>query len=289
MDMNQLLERSNEIIQQAITDMKPVAIVAMMSGGRDSMAAYQTAKMLGVPLTHIMHGNTRTGIAQTTEFVRTFAVGEGLAYIEADAGDIYEKRVLKKGFYGRGRDAHAMAYHELKAGPFRHAISKHIRQRQKNRPVLFLNGARASESANRAQNMPDPVRQDNKNPNYWVNICHEWSQSDRDAFLLEVKAPVNPVTRELCRSGECCCGSTQPLSLRDEIKALNDNGLNFQHASGIIWDKWLTDLENRAFAAGHSWGWGETCDAMNPTLLERNGQMSLEFQPMCVSCVARTA
>jgi 3'-phosphoadenosine 5'-phosphosulfate sulfotransferase (PAPS reductase)/FAD synthetase len=240
--MNELLQRSKSIVDEAIATHKPYAVVATVSGGRDSMLAYLVAKMLGVQIDFIMHGWTRTGIKQTTQFVRDFAASEGARYIEADAGDAYERYVLRKGFFGRGRQAHSFAYHTLKQKPFARAISHHIRQGKRGRPVLFLNGARASESANRARNMTTPTRSDGKNPNYWVNVCHDWDKSDRDAFLSEVKAPINPVTTQLCRSGECLCGTSQSKADRLEAAAIYPE-----------WGVWLTDLENRAFAAGHSW------------------------------------
>lgn len=148
--MNPLLERSREIVFEAIANYKPYAVVAMMSGGKDSMLAYQVARQMGIQINFIMHGNTRTGIAQTTDFVRQFAQGENARYIEADAGDAYENYVLRKGFFGRGRQAHSFAYHTLKQKPFASAISRHIRQGQRGRTVLFLNGARSQATIGRA-------------------------------------------------------------------------------------------------------------------------------------------
>lgn len=272
--MNELLERSQEIVRGAVADYKPYATVMMFSGGRDSMLAYQVAKQLGVQIDFVLHGNTRTGIKETTDFVRDFAASEGARYIEADAGNAYERYVLRKGFFGKGRRAHSFSYHILKHRHFMRAVSIHIRKRQPGRPILFLNGARTQESANRAANMKTPIRADSESPNnLWVNVCHDWSKSQRDEFLREVKAPVNPVTTQLCRSGECLCGTAQSKGDRLEAATVYPD-----------WGRWLTDLENRVFAAGHSWGWGEVCTAMNPTLLERQGQMTLDFEPMCVSC-----
>ena len=58
--MNDLLKDSEEIILRAIFDYEPYAIVMMFSGGHDSLAAYHVAKALQVPVTHFMHGVTRT-------------------------------------------------------------------------------------------------------------------------------------------------------------------------------------------------------------------------------------
>jgi len=95
-----LLNMSQQIINQAIADYSPYAIVMMFSGGHDSLAAYHVAKILNVPMTHFMHGITGTGIADTTDFARHIAEQSGLTYLEANAGNAYEKYVLRKGFFG---------------------------------------------------------------------------------------------------------------------------------------------------------------------------------------------
>src|SRR5690606_24583365 len=136
-------------------------------------------------------GITGTGIPETTYFVRRFAERERPHYLEADAGDAYEEYVRRKGFFGVGVQAHYFAYHILKREWFSKAVSHNIRFRKRNRPVLLLNGARASESLNRSKNMPEPVKKESNVPNYWVNIIHHWSKEERDDFLEEVNAPTN--------------------------------------------------------------------------------------------------
>ena len=272
--MSNLLEQSAEIVNQAIADIQPYATIAMISGGNDSMAAYQVAKRLGVQIDFIMHGRTGTGIPATTEFVRAFAASEGVAYIEADAGPAYEQYVLRKGFFGRGVQAHTFAYHELKHKPFRKAISANIRQGKKGRPVVLLNGARVAESANRAKNLNEPVRVDDTKTNYWVNVIHHWDKQQRDEFLADCGAPCNPVTREMCRSGECLCGTMQDKGVRAEAIALYPD-----------WGRWLTNLENEVYARGFTWGWGD--DVPKSFTAEKAGQMVFsDFAPMCHSCKA---
>ena len=67
--MNELLERSQEIVRGAVADYKPYATVMMFSGGRDSMLAYQVAKQLGVQIDFVLHGNTRTVGAHKTRLL----------------------------------------------------------------------------------------------------------------------------------------------------------------------------------------------------------------------------
>lgn len=271
-----ILESSREILTKAIADYDPYAIVVMTSGGNDSLCAYYVTRALGVTPDYILHGRTGTGIPETTEFVRSWAIQQGIDYIEADAGTAFDDYVLRKGFFGRGRTAHTYAYHVLKAQPFRTALSHNIRKRKRNRNILLINGARIEESANRKANMTTPVRHDPASKsNVWVNVIHHWDKEQRDAFLADVKAPCNPVTKELCRSGECMCGTMQELQARTEAATLFPR-----------WGAWLDDLEARVRQQGFTWGWGE--GVPKDWQMEQQGQMRLlgeaEFQPMCVSC-----
>lgn len=263
-----MIEQSREILERAIAEIQPYAIVAMISGGKDSLCAYLVAKELATPITHIMHGVTGTGIAETTDFVRQFADSEKPAYIEANAGNGYVDYVQRKGFFGKGVQAHSYAYHTLKREHFGKALSRHIRQRQRGRRILLLNGARVQESANRARNLRNPIRIDGNN--VWVNVCHSWSKEQRDSYLEDRGAPCNPVTQVLCRSGECLCGTSQSQATREEA--------SFYFPK---WGQWLDELE-KPVKARFGWGWGEN----QPSWVqqEKAGQMRL-YQPMCVDCI----
>lgn len=263
-----MLESSREIIQQAIAQYSPYAIVSMISGGKDSLAAYLVAKELATPITHILHGVTGTGIKETTEFVRQFAEGESPTYIEANAGDRYERYVRRKGFFGVGAQAHGFAYHVLKRECFSTALSHNIRHGKRNRPILLLNGARVQESARRARNLSNPIRADGNN--IWVNVCHDWSKEQRDDYLDRTNAPVNPVTVKLCRSGECLCGTMQNKATREEV--------SFYFPE---WGQWLDELE-APVKARFGFGWGEQTPGW--VAQEQAGQMRL-FRPMCVDCL----
>jgi 3'-phosphoadenosine 5'-phosphosulfate sulfotransferase (PAPS reductase)/FAD synthetase len=261
------LDSSREIVERAISQYSPYAIVCMMSGGKDSMLAYQLAVALGVPVSHVLHGVTGTGIAETTQFVRNFAATQKPTYIEANAGTSYVDYVQRKGFFGRGVSAHTFAYHVLKLEHFRKALSRHIRQGKRGRRILLINGARIQESANRAKNLAEPIRADENN--VWVNIAHNWSKDERDAYLDNVGAPCNPVAKKLCRSAECLCGTQQSKATREEV--------SFFYPA---WGKWLDELE-APVKAKFKWGWGEN----PPDWLQQEdaGQMRL-FQPLCVEC-----
>lgn len=261
-----MIESSREILERAIAEIKPYAIVSMISGGKDSLCAYLVARELDIPMTHIMHGVTGTGIRQTTNFVRWFAKTQSLTYLEANAGKAYEEYVRKKGFMGVGVSAHTFAYHILKQQRFQSVVSWYIRQNRKGRPILLLNGARADESVNRGKNLQEPISRYRDSTNIWVNVIHYWSRKDRDNYLEEEQAPKNPVTEVLCRSGECLCGTMQSRATREEA--------SFYFPE---WGSWLDELEKEAISK-FGFGWGEQKSTSSKPLKPT-------FQPMCTGCL----
>jgi 3'-phosphoadenosine 5'-phosphosulfate sulfotransferase (PAPS reductase)/FAD synthetase len=147
-----MIEKSKEIVERAISEYKPYAKVGLFSGGNDSLALLEVLKELGVELDFVIHVHTGTGLPQTLEFVREHCSVYGDRYLELSAGTAYEDYVLRKGFFGKGVDAHAYAYHTLKVNPLERGISGYIRQRKRGRKVLLFNGVRINESENRKYN-----------------------------------------------------------------------------------------------------------------------------------------
>lgn len=257
------------ILREAVETFRPTHIVSMVSGGKDSAASDQVARDLGVKIDLVIHGNTRCGIPETSDFVRqTYgALGD---YAEADAGTKYEEYCFRKGFFGKGISSHAVAYHILKRDPFYATISKLIRKRKRGVRVLLLTGARKDETENRRKHLTK-MRPDPRHPsNIWVPITFDWSQEDRDAYLKERGTPINPVATQLCRSGECMCGTMQSHAERAEAAALYPK-----------WGQWLKDLEDQV-KAKHGFGWGERPPKNKFCTSQGQGDM---FQPMCKDCI----
>ncbi|MFC6487337.1 phosphoadenosine phosphosulfate reductase family protein [Nitratireductor sp. GCM10026969] len=264
------IDSSKSILREAIDRFSPTHIVSMVSGGKDSAASDQVARESGAKVDLVIHGNTRCGIPETTQFVRE-TYGTLGDYVEADAGTAYEDYVFRKGFFGRGIGAHGFSYRVLKATPFRKAVSKYIRKGRKGVRILLLNGARKDESENRQKHLK-VFRQDPAAPgNIWVNIIHDWSQDDRDRYLDNRATPINPVAKALCRSGECMCGTMQTAAERTEAAVLYPQ-----------WGKWLSELEAEAKRL-HGFGWGEPFPQPRD---ERQGDL---FQPMCKDCMRAAA
>lgn len=261
--LTRAMSLSAQRIGKVIEEVKPTHIIATVSGGRDSAAEIELARDMGIKIDIILHCRTGTGIEQTTDFVRDYYGNIGPDLVVADAGDAYERYVMRKGFFGIGRQAHNFSYRILKADPMRKAISKHVRQGKRGVRTLILNGARAPESENRRINLAE-TRMDKGN--LWVNLIHDWTAGDRDRYLCLRKTTINPVAIQLCRSGECMCGTMQSEAVRGEAAAIYPE-----------WGAWLNDLETRA-KAKHGWGWGEP---MPKPADPRQGDM---FQPMCSGC-----
>ena len=263
--MNAIVESSVKILRAAIGRFSPTHVVSMVSGGKDSAASDQIARELGAKIDFVMHGNTRCGIPETTDFVRA-TYGQLGDYVEADAGQAYEDYVLRKGFFGKGLDAHGFAYRVLKATPFRKAVSKHLRKGKRGVRVMLINGARKDESENRKKHL-EVWRQDPASPgNIWVNLIHDWSQEARDEYLASRGTPINPVAKALCRSGECMCGTMQEKADRIEAAALYPQ-----------WGRWLAALEKEAIAL-HGFGWGDPFPKPRDPLQG-------DFFPMCKDCL----
>lgn len=260
-----LLIESKEIYDRAIAEFKPMATVLMLSGGDDSLTTLHVAKELGIKIDFIIHGNTRTGIKETTIFSRK--VAEGYNYLEADAGNSYINYVMRKGFFGVGLGAHCFSYHILKQDHFEKTVSKHIRQGRKNFPIIFINGGRQSESENRKVRFANPLKVTTRRKNdMWVNLINHWHKPDCRDYLDGNGIERNQVAIKLCRSGECFCGTTQSKGDREEASFFYPD-----------WGKQLDEIDVYVKKI-HGFGWGEN----RPKQPDKR-QLDL-FQPMCVGC-----
>lgn len=266
-----LLESSKEILQLAINQCQPRAIVMMFSGGDDSMTAYYVSKELGLKFDFVIHGNTRTGIQETSVFAVNEIEKNKDKLLIADAKDAYVKYVMRKGFFGQGLKAHTFSYHVLKSEHFNKTVSKYIRQRKRNFPILFINGARRNESENRKITMKNPIKVV-KNNDIWVNVINEWEKHDCIDYLESNGIKRNPVSINLCRSGECMCGTMQSDGDRNEASFFYPE-----------WGKWITELEKEVVKK-FPWKWGESINKYHH--MEMKGQLNAfsDFQPMCSGC-----
>lgn len=268
-----LMLESAEIVNQAIIKVNPYAICMMLSGGDDSVTALNVALMLGVKIDFIIHGITGTGLPCVREYVRKVANRYRIWLIEADAGDAFEKYVLRKGFFGRGVSAHSFSYHLLKINPFDKAISKHIVKGRTGRKLILLNGVRVEESENRADNFGEVTARWTRN-NCWVNIIHWWNKKDCLELLEAEKIERNPASIELGRSCECNCGTMQSSVDIDRVSEFDKD-----------FGKWMTGLR-KAVIAKHGWDIWQNPTKQQIEMRKLTADFP-EFMPMCVGCKSR--
>lgn len=262
--VQQAVAQSAFYAKTAIEWFAPTHIVTMVSGGNDSAACHALAVELGLPITMSIHGATRCGLRATTDHVMQHYGSDAPLEI-ADAGTAYEDYVLRKGFFGKGVDAHGFAYRILKADPFRKVISKHLRKRKRNVRILLLNGAFKAESDYRNKHLKRARSDPGAPMNTWFNLIHDWTPEVRDEYLRSRNVPINPVAKALCRSGECMCGTMQTDAERLEAAVFDPE-----------WGKWLDDLDAEARNL-HGFGWGQSAPR------KKSNQPDL-FMPMCVGC-----
>jgi 3'-phosphoadenosine 5'-phosphosulfate sulfotransferase (PAPS reductase)/FAD synthetase len=243
--MEDLIKQSKEIYDVAVATYKPKAVVLMLSGGDDSMTAYYVSRELGIKFDYVIHGNTQTGIEETTEFAIHEVEKNNDKLLLADAGNSYIKYLVRKGFFGKGDHAHSFSYHILKWTHFRRVVSQNIRKRRRNFPILFINGARQSESERRMITMISPYKQVGGGSNIWVNIINHWDKNHCTDYLEGNSIKRNPVSILLCRSGECMCGTMQTKGDRQEASYFFPR---FKERIDLI-DSVITKL--------HGWGWND--------------------------------
>lgn len=262
--LSDAISQSAFYVRTAIDWFAPTHIVTMVSGGKDSAVCHALAMELGLPITMTIHGHTGCGLPAARTHVEDH-YGKDADLVIADAGTAYQDYALRKGFFGKGVDAHKMAYHVLKAGPFRKTISAELRKGKRAVRVLLLNGAFKAESANRKATLKRATADPAAPMNLWFNLIHDWTPEWRDEYLLSRSVPVSPVAKALCRSGECMCGTMQTQAERIEAAAFDP-----------IWGQMMDDLEAEVRAI-HGFGWGEN----KPSGNKRQPDL---FMPMCVGC-----
>lgn len=270
-----MIENSRLIYKNIIDQFNPQKIFVAFSGGDDSLTALHVALELGIkPIA--LHINTGTGVEETTLFCREEAKRLNLEYIEATNYEEYKMRVIKNGFYGCGASAHRFAYNILKDKPFRRVIGSY-RRGKRNYKVFVISGVRKQESKKRASVKDYDVR----GSDIWINLINNWSKEQTLDYLKLKGVERNPVAVQLCRSGECNCGTP-----------ITPKRANFELAElKVLYPKCyneIMNLQDQVLKAGHCYGWGQN----KPKFLiaEQRGQKSLfknEEIPMCQSCSLR--
>lgn len=238
-----------DLLNSAIEQYNPRYVIAMFSGGHDSLTAAHIASQ-HPRFSFALHINTGIGIEQTRDFVRQTCKDWGVGLREYKATENtradgspdpqdYEQIVMAEGF--PGAFAHRYMYSKLKERPLRMAIRDLGLGRGER--VLLVTGVRSQESVRRMAHV-SVIQEDGAR--VWVAPIHEYNKRDVNEYIARHGLRRNPVVDMLHMSGECLCGAYAHPGEKKEI---------------AFWfpemGKYIDDLERRVNDAGFPWGWEE--------------------------------
>lgn len=190
---------AHKIIAEAVKRNNPKGVVALYSGGHDSLIATHIAAQHPA-FRCAASMDTTIGVPETLEHRREVAQAYQWRPREYVAPISYRDIVLKEGFPGPG--AHMIMYARLKERGLRQLMGE-IQHRDGDRVVL-VTGVRKSESKRRMGHVKASHREGGK---VFTAPIMNFTDDDKDEYMIHFGLPRNPVSDRLCMSGECLCGS----------------------------------------------------------------------------------
>lgn len=229
------------VIDRAVQEFGPEAVVGCISGGIDSVVVGAIARKHPA-LSAFLHIDTQTGVDETREYVEARVAAWGVPLMVRRSPVDYLDLVAKYGMLGPSH--HVVYFNALKGRVFR-AVGYELAPRTDQRVVL-LSGARRQESAKRRKNVI-PVRHDQYEKRLvWASPIWDWSATECRLYLAREGVPTNPVADLLHRSGECNCPA---FAKKEELEELR---LWYPEAAAKIDHAVQVAKEN-----GVWYGWGE--------------------------------
>jgi 3'-phosphoadenosine 5'-phosphosulfate sulfotransferase (PAPS reductase)/FAD synthetase len=306
--VDRMIAEGRKVLDDAVAEYRPCAIVAAYSGGDDSVVTTHFT-LANYPDAFAFNADTRIGLAPAREHIaRTCArFGWTLDVERADAegpprkmldkanrryvpfdpsalqagewrdgATAYEEQALNYGFPGRTKFQHAKMYQRLKERPIRRLIRR-LRAKGSG-PALFLSGIRGDESATRAGYRREVSV--GSSGDVWVNPFYWRTAADFAAYRDEFGLSANPVKPRCGISGECTCltfpSDTTDGRERDRYAAIDPE-----------FGAYIAGLEARVQEV-FPWGYGESPPSWWKD--QARGQGFLfdvappSFRPMCVGC-----
>lgn len=188
-------------------------VLALVSGGHDSLSAMHLAYESRLGLDGVVHVNTGIGVPQTRAFVRERAGQLGLDYYEVARPEAYGDRseyrphvreythlIQQHGFPGPA--IHGIMYINLKHEPLKAWLDAH----HPDRELTLVSGVRRHESERRMENVDATGSQAYLGATT-VSPLVEFTGLDVTRYRSSLGLPSNPVVDSLEMSGECLCGS----------------------------------------------------------------------------------
>lgn len=266
-------DKSRRLIDAAVAEYKLDGIMALFSGGHDSLTCTHVASKHPL-FKGVIHIDTGTGLPETRQFVEETCKREGWDLIIKKPATTYEMLIVRFGF--PGPDAHRHMYKYLKERPLSQAKIE-ARKRYTVKNIGFVGGMRAQESVRRMGNI-EPMHKDGMG--VWISAINDWSALDCNAYVTTHKLKRNPVKDRMHLSGECFCGSFAKRDEKRELEVWYPN-----HAKKVeAWQtlvKTAVDLGLASIPFNHQ-QWGHGASYSHGMTAIPDGQ--LELLPMCWFC-----
>ena len=262
-----------EVMQKALEQHNPTAVICLFSGGHDSLTATHYVMSNYAHLApEVVHIDTGIGIPETQQFVIDtceqfgwpLSIYRAAENVKADGTPdpmVYDDIVIANGFPGPG--AHRIMYSKLK----QRQVRRVVRERKKRRSdrVLLASGVRREESTRR-MGTTEYIQRDGAQ--VWAAPLLDFTGSDQKQYMAHHELPRNPVKDKLCMSGECLCGAFAHEGELAEIEF-------WYPETG----RRIRELERKVTDAGHKGNW-EKSRWKRDAKVEKAG-------PMCATCDAR--
>ncbi len=296
--VEEMVAKGKAIVQEALEEYKPIAVIAAFSGGNDSVVStHFGCTEFGADALHCVTG---IGVKKTREHARAVAEANGWKMFERKAyaegmphkfdqsilpggkwvvsDDAYEEFVLNHGFPGEGM--HPRMYQRLKERSFARMVAQIKHKKKKQDCVFMISGIRHDESAIRAGYKRAVQKQGST---IWVNPFYWQSKVDFEAYRQEFGIPRNPVSVRVGISGECLCGAFASDGEKELVRAVEPDTAAY-----------IDNLESRVQSNGYPWCWGQGPPKWWTD--QRGGQEFMfdmtdipTFMPACVGCIRKTA
>jgi 3'-phosphoadenosine 5'-phosphosulfate sulfotransferase (PAPS reductase)/FAD synthetase len=193
------VEEARKLIRLAVKLYRPHAVVAMCSGGNDSLCSTHIAMSTGL-VTGVASINTTIGIRQTREHMQAVADRFGWPLRWVMPPKSYRELCGRFGMPGPG--GHNLIYQRLKERCIRQLVRESKRTRKGK--VMLVTGCRSSESERRMGHT-EPLQREGAR--MWVAPIINWDDQDKTVYQVANGIPLNPVKPVLGISGECLCGA----------------------------------------------------------------------------------
>lgn len=240
-----------QILNRAIHDWQPVAIVCAYSGGYDSLVtthlAHTALDLHGLPLS-VWSIDTNLAADGWREYVAGVGASFGWQHTIHDNRRGFERFLVQVSRLGcpRSKEGHIWTYRRLKEMSFLKALKENKTARLDK--VLVLSGVRQAESADRQKNATE-VQRIGKSSLIFANPILYWSDEDLTRYRIENDLPYNPFYDTVGGSGDCQCNWGNFITI-DALKRYSPI-----LAAGNV--KILDEISK----ANHGYGWdGESRD-----------------------------